>query len=230
MQRHASGSRWTISRTRHDSSRVLRVRAVVRLRVHVADRVRRAGLAMCSHCPPSVTGRKQSSGSGSRLLVMDCPTCPGMPLRAAFSSVARCGYPSCGSCGSVYVFRCPGEHLAYCDVREDDPNRHPVLADHAGRASGAVETIAVPAVRGVGVRWRCCDCAGFVAGEVSQCKRCRSNGPHELGEEHSTLGASGAVAERRARLRREHKRRSGHVGPRRPVASIAPDVSTDLPF
>lgn len=204
---------------RHDASRVRCVRAVVRVRVPVADRVRRTELAMCSHCPPSATGRKASSGSGSRSLVMDCPTCPGMPLRAAFSSVARCGYPVCGSCGSCYVFRCPGEHLAYCDARDDDPNRHPVLADHAGRSSGSVETIVVPRTGNVAARYRCHCCAGFVRGPDAQCKRCRSVGPHHHGEDGGLLGNT-----RRARARRNPAQRVSRV------ASVAATVSTDLPF
>jgi len=161
---------------------------------------------MCSHCPASATGRRVSSGSGSRLLVMDCPTCPGMPLRAAFSSVARCAYPVCGSCGSSYVFRCPGEHMNYCDAREDDPNRHPVLLEQAGRSSGLVETIVVPRTGNVAARWRCHCCAGFVAGENATCKRCRTSGPHHLGEDGGKLGNA-----HRKRARRSTVRAAGAV-------------------
>ena len=182
---------------------------------------------MCEHCPKSSTGRKKTSGAGSRLLVMDCPQCSdGFPLRASFGPVVRAGYPSCGSCGSRYVFRCPGEHIAYCEARDDDQDeRHPVLL--AAASSGLnVETSGLDN----GKRWRCCDCAGFVAGESASCKRCRSVGPHEYSEEHSTLGATGAVKARRARLRADHKRRSGHK--RRPSRAPRPMVTTndDLPF
>lgn len=202
---------------RHDARRVVRV--LVGVRAGVSSAVRERDLAVCSYCPPSKTGRRSSTGAGSRLLVMDCPMCPGMPLRASFSSVTRCGYPLCGSCGSVYVFRCPGEHLSYCDAREDDPNRHPVLADHAGRSSGIVETVVVPRTGNVAARFRCHCCAGFVAGENAQCKRCRSVGPHHHGEDGGQLGNA-----HRKRARRNPVQRVSRV------ASVAATTSTDLPF
>lgn len=180
---------------------------------------------MCSHCPASKTGRKASTGAGSRSLALDC-ACDSGTRRMSWSRVLANGYDICGRCESRLFFRCPGEHIAYCEARGDDsPERHPVL-EAAARSSVSVQASGTDN----GKRWRCCDCAGFVAGESSSCKRCRSVGPHEYSEEHSTLGATGAVKARRARLRADHKRRSGHQ--RRPSRAPrpVPTITDDLPF
>lgn len=168
---------------------------------------------MCAQCPPAKTGRRKSASSApSRLLVMDCPTCPGYPLRAAYGPVVTVGYPVCSGCGSRYVFRCPGEHLSYCEARDDDePERHPVWAKvmtQSQRGTG----VKLPRTGNVAPFWSCHCCTARVRGENAQCRKCRSYGPHYFGEE--------AIKFRK-------QRRRGHSPAMR---AAIPAPTTDLPF
>jgi hypothetical protein len=58
---------------------------------------------------------------------------------------------------------------------------------------------------GIGARWWCRSCSGFVSGELAECGKCRDHGPHSFGEDSPLAGN----APRRARLRADQQRRKG---------------------
>ena len=114
-------------------------------------------------------GRPVTTGAGSRMLPLTCPGCTGIRMRAAFSTVARVGYPVC-ACGTRYVFDCPHAHQRYCDARGEDGVemlRHPTI----GTSQASIDRATVRAAKKAGgKRFQCGACSAFLKAPNQLCR------------------------------------------------------------